>query len=40
VRSSLRAVLEEVTLADLAARSLPGSVSRLAGRPGAWLSRR
>jgi Rrf2 family protein len=38
VRSSLRAVLEEVTLADLVSGSLPDSVSRLAGRPEAWVS--
>jgi Rrf2 family protein len=38
VRSSLRAVLEEVTLADLVSGSLPKSVSKLAGRPEAWIS--
>ncbi len=38
VRSSLRTVLEEVTLADLVGGSLPQSVSRLAGRPEAWIS--
>jgi Rrf2 family protein len=39
VRSSLRAVLDEVTLADLTSGSLPDSVSKLAGRPEAWISR-
>jgi Rrf2 family protein len=40
VRSSLREVLEEVTIADLASGSLPKSVANLARRPGAWASRR
>jgi Rrf2 family protein len=39
VRSSLRAILEEVTLADVVSGSLPGSVATFAGRPGAWTSR-
>jgi Rrf2 family protein len=39
VRSSLRAVLDEVTLADLTSGSLPDSVSKLAGQPEAWISR-
>jgi Rrf2 family protein len=38
VRSSLRAVLEEVTLADLVNGSLPNSVAKLAARPEAWIS--
>lgn len=38
VRSSLRVVLEEVTLADLVSGSLPGMVATFAGRPGAWAS--
>jgi len=36
VRASLRAVLEEVTLADLAAGKLPLSVEKLARNPDAW----
>jgi Rrf2 family protein len=39
VRSSLRAVLEQVTLADLVAGTLPKSVSKLARQPEAWTSR-
>jgi Rrf2 family protein len=39
VRSSLRSVLENVTLADLASGSLPKSVFKLAERPDAWISR-
>jgi Rrf2 family protein len=38
VRSSLRTVLEAVTLADLVGGSVPESVSKLAGRPEAWVS--
>ncbi len=36
VRASLRAVLEEVTLADLIAGDLPESISALNDEPGAW----
>jgi Rrf2 family protein len=36
VRASLRSVLEHVTLADLAAGSLPGNVRELAADPDAW----
>lgn len=36
VRANLRAVLEEVSLADVATGSLPGSVRDLAQRPGSW----
>jgi Rrf2 family protein len=36
VRASLRAVLEKVTLADLAAGDLPESVRELAADPDAW----
>jgi hypothetical protein len=40
VRHNLRAVLEEVTVADLAAGRLPGDVERLADEPeGAELER-
>ena len=38
VRSNLRAVLETVTLADLAAGRLPEEVTRIASDPEAWLS--
>ena len=36
VRASLRNVLEQVTLADVASRSLPASVAELAASPDAW----
>jgi len=36
VRASLRSVLEEVTLADLARRDLPEPVRRLTSDPDAW----
>ena len=36
VRASLRAVLEHVSLADLAAGELPESVQALAADPDAW----
>jgi Rrf2 family protein len=37
VRASLRAVLEEVTIADLARGELPESIERLTADPDAWL---
>ena len=37
VRASLRNVLEEVTLADVARGELPASVALLAAEPDAWL---
>ena len=36
VRGNLRAVLETVTLADVAAGTLPAEVSRIAADPDAW----
>ena len=39
VRASLRGVLEEVTLADVAAGELPAHVHDLTGLPGAWERR-
>ena len=39
VRASLRRVLEEVTLADVAAGALPEHVSELTTDPGAWAKR-
>jgi Rrf2 family protein len=39
VRASLRAVLERVTLADLARGELPASVEELAANPDAWSTR-
>ena len=39
VRRNLREVLEEVTLADLAAGRLPTRVERLAEDPDAWVTR-
>jgi hypothetical protein len=38
VRANLRAVLEAVTVADLAAGSLPPEVHALAKDPAAWVS--
>ncbi|HEY2960705.1 MAG TPA: Rrf2 family transcriptional regulator [Actinomycetota bacterium] len=38
VRVSLRSVLERVTLADLVAGTLPGSVRELTDAPDAWVS--
>lgn len=40
LRSSLRSVLEEVTLAEVVSGSLPEHVVRLAASPEAWVSRR
>src|SRR5947209_6488082 len=39
VRANLRAVVEHVTLADLAAGRLPAKVTRLAEDPEAWVTR-
>lgn len=39
LRANLRAVLEEVTLADLAAGTLPPGVQRLSEDPDAWVTR-
>jgi Rrf2 family protein len=39
VRASLRRVLDEVTLADVAAGELPAQVSALTDDPGAWSKR-
>jgi Rrf2 family protein len=39
VRSSLRQVLERITLADVAAGHLPPDLSRLLAAPGAWERR-
>lgn len=39
VRASLRRVLEEVTLADVAAGELPAHVAELTADPGAWAKR-
>ncbi len=39
VRSSLRLVLEQVTIADIVAGDLPRSVQKLTADPDAWLSR-
>lgn len=39
VRANLRAVVERVTLADLAAGRLPDEVERLAATPEAWVTR-
>ena len=38
VRASLRAVLEEVTIADIVSGKLPRSVQKLTTDPDAWLS--
>ncbi len=39
VRASLRAVLEEVTLADLVNNNLPAIVGEMASAPDAWAAR-
>jgi Rrf2 family protein len=39
VRANLRAVLEETTLADIAAGTLPKPVAKLAADPDAWVRR-
>ncbi|MEA2192225.1 MAG: hypothetical protein QOI73_2346 [Solirubrobacteraceae bacterium] len=39
VRASLRRVLDEVTLADVAAGDLPASITALTEDPGAWAKR-
>jgi Rrf2 family protein len=39
VRANLRAVLEQVTVADVAAGSLPAEIAQLAKDPDAWLTR-
>jgi Rrf2 family protein len=38
VRASLRSVLEQVTLADVASGALPGTVRELTSEPDAWVS--
>ncbi len=38
MRSNLRAVLEEVTLADVAAGQLPKAIAEITSQPGAWES--
>jgi Rrf2 family protein len=40
VRASLRAVLEQVTLRDVATNDLPPIVAELVGRPNAWQASR
>ena len=39
VRANLRRVVEEVTLADVAAGKLPSSIDQLAEDPDAWVTR-
>lgn len=39
VRQNLREVLEQVTLADLVAKQLPGDITALLDEPEAWVSR-
>jgi Rrf2 family protein len=39
VRANIRAVVESVTLADVAAGRLPAFVEKLAGDPEAWVTR-
>jgi Rrf2 family protein len=36
VRANIRAILERVTLADLAADRLPAPIKKLTSRPGSW----
>ena len=40
VRASLRAVLEHVTIADLASGALPAGVAAIAAEPDAWDAHR
>ncbi len=39
VRANLRAVVEHVTLADIAAGHIPAKINRLADDPEAWITR-
>jgi Rrf2 family protein len=39
VRANLRAVVEHVTLADVASGRLPAGIDKLAGDPEAWVTR-
>ncbi len=39
VRASLRAVVDELTLADIAAGKMPARLRRLTESPDAWLRR-
>jgi len=39
VRANLRRVLEQVTIADIAAGQIPAEVDRLTEDPGAWITR-
>ena len=39
LRTNVRAVLEGVTLADLAAAHLPQQIATLAGKPESWVTR-
>jgi Rrf2 family protein len=39
VRKSLRSVMEEVSVADVASRRLPRAIAKLSEDPEAWLSR-
>jgi len=39
VRASVRSVLEEVTIADVAAGRVPSHVTQLSAQPGAWERR-
>ncbi len=39
VRANLRRVLEQVTIADIAAGQIPAEVDRLTEDPGAWVTR-
>jgi DNA-binding IscR family transcriptional regulator len=39
LRANMRAVLEEVTLADLVENRLPAAVAALSSRPESWVTR-
>jgi Rrf2 family protein len=39
VRANLRRVVEQVTIADIAAGQLPAAIDKLAEDPGAWITR-
>ncbi len=39
IRANLRAVVEHVTVADIAAGTIPKAIDKLAGDPDAWVTR-
>lgn len=39
IRANLRAVVEHVTVADIAGNTIPKEIDKLAGDPDAWVTR-